>query len=349
MILLRQSVSLFLVLVILFTVAAVLEASDSSTVNFTTNQSITAFSTCKKVTNGSGTGLNVYVPTQSDAEWQSFYTNPPSGVTIGSCGPAATTTIFLTSGSSWTVPADWNPSNNSIHVIGGGASGGGRYGGGGGAYSRINNISLTAGASITYAVGGTSGTTYFNGTSCGTASVCAVGGSGTSGGSASSGVGAVRYSGGSGGTYSASLGGGGGGGAGGPSGNGGAGGNSQSSGIAFYGGGGGGGANGGSNGSPNPAGPNGGAGGSPGGGNGGNAQQHGGSGSYPIIWTQTSNGATAGPSGGGGGGGSSRDTRIGTGGGASYGGGGGGGGTNGGGGATGGPGGQGIIVITYGP
>ena len=57
--------------------AVILEASDNSTVNFGANQSITAFSTCKKVTNGSGTGLNVYVPTQSDAEWQSFYTNPP--------------------------------------------------------------------------------------------------------------------------------------------------------------------------------------------------------------------------------------------------------------------------------
>ena len=28
--------------------------------------------------------------------------------------------IFLTSGTSWTVPADWNPLNNSVELIGGG-------------------------------------------------------------------------------------------------------------------------------------------------------------------------------------------------------------------------------------
>lgn len=37
----------------------------------------------------------------------------------------STTVIFLTSGSSWTVPADWNSACNTIEVIGGGAGGGG--------------------------------------------------------------------------------------------------------------------------------------------------------------------------------------------------------------------------------
>lgn len=77
----------------LFAFAAVLEASDNFTVNYNTNQSITAFSTCKKVTNNSGTGLSVYVPTNSAEEWLSFYTNPPAGVSIGSCSitvPAGT-------------------------------------------------------------------------------------------------------------------------------------------------------------------------------------------------------------------------------------------------------------------
>jgi hypothetical protein len=44
--------------------------------------------------------------------------------------------VFLTSGTSWTVPNDWNSSNNTIGVIGGGGSGagtnGGTNGGGGG-------------------------------------------------------------------------------------------------------------------------------------------------------------------------------------------------------------------------
>ncbi len=34
------------------------------------------------------------------------------------------TVIFLTSGTSWTVPSDWNNSNNTIEVIGGGGGGG---------------------------------------------------------------------------------------------------------------------------------------------------------------------------------------------------------------------------------
>lgn len=70
------------------------------------------------------------------------------------------TYIFLTSTATtptWTVPADWNSSNNSIECIGGGGSGGSNgnntVGGGGGGYSKITNLSLTGGASVTYQVG----------------------------------------------------------------------------------------------------------------------------------------------------------------------------------------------------
>lgn len=102
---------------------------------------------------------------------------------------------FLTSGSSWSVPTDWNNSNNIVEVIGGGGGGGGDGGtatggggGGGDAYSKITNITLTGGGSATYAIGtagtagvghgdgGAGGDTYFNGGSCGAASVCAKGG-----------------------------------------------------------------------------------------------------------------------------------------------------------------------------
>lgn len=60
-------------------------ASANSTVTHGTTQALTAFGVCKKVTNGSATGLSVYVPTQTSAEWQSFHTSPPAGVSIGSC------------------------------------------------------------------------------------------------------------------------------------------------------------------------------------------------------------------------------------------------------------------------
>jgi hypothetical protein len=59
------------------------------------------------------------------------------------------------------VPDDWNSSDNTIEVIGGGGGGDTPSvstnqegeGGGGGAYSKATNVSLTPGASVTYAVG----------------------------------------------------------------------------------------------------------------------------------------------------------------------------------------------------
>ena len=143
--------------------------------------------------------------------------------------------IVLTSGSSWTVPSDWNSTNNAIHCIGGG--GGGTWGGGGGgAYARISNLPLTPGASVPYQIGAggltsspvPSGTpTWFKSTT----TVLADGGQSqlngsnnilltSPGGQASSSVGEVVYSGGQGAAASQYQGGGGGGGAAGPHGSG---------------------------------------------------------------------------------------------------------------------------------
>lgn len=66
-------------------VAGIAVASDSFTVAYGSNQNITAFSICKKVTNSSPTGLSVYVPNTTAAEWSSFYGSPPSGVSAGQC------------------------------------------------------------------------------------------------------------------------------------------------------------------------------------------------------------------------------------------------------------------------
>ena len=72
------------------------------------------------------------------------------------------TAITLTAGSAWTVPSNWNSSDNSIEVIGagGGGGGGGHWrdssgqGGGGGGYSKATNVTLTPGAPLAYAIGG---------------------------------------------------------------------------------------------------------------------------------------------------------------------------------------------------
>ncbi|MGJ4946763.1 RHS repeat domain-containing protein [Bradyrhizobium sp. HKCCYLS20291] len=206
-----------------------------------------------------------------------------SGIIVINYTPAPTqqppaTRIFLTSGSTWTVPSDWNSSNNAIEVIGGGGGGAGSNalsvgggGGGGGAYARIQNLTLQPGASVSYRIGsggsagGASsvgvggGDTYFNGsgTACQAQSVCAKGGSrglsNTSSGSADGGpggvvagsIGMVRFAGGAGGASGASSnGGGGGGGAAGPNGSGGAGGSTGQNGSGAGGGGNGGGSNG---------------------------------------------------------------------------------------------------------
>jgi hypothetical protein len=295
-------------------------------------------------------------------------------------------TIILTSGSSWSVPADWNSSNNAIHVIGGGGGGSsvdGGAGGGGGAYSMATNISLTPSGSVSYAIGSggsfgdpngsTGGDTYFcNSTSnCGSIGGSAVvagavggqggqSGTGGVGGAAGSGVGPTKRSGGDGG-YSTDWGGGGGGGAGGPNGGGGDGGDNDWEAGAGGGGGGGGSAGGyvansddnGAAGGNNSSGSGSGAGGGTTGN--GSAGSDGGGGGGGGGDAETSGGAggngiewtTAGSGGGGGGAGSANNSNSENGGnGGLYGGGGGGAAQQG---ANGGSGAQGVIIIQYTP
>lgn len=142
----------------------------------------------------------------------------------------------ITSGSTATLPSDFNTANNTIHCIGAGAAGSagvtttGGIGGGGGAYANILNFSAAgANASVSVQVG--SGDTWFfsNTTvlakagSPGTAGGCLAG----QGGQSSACIGTTKFSGGngSGGTHcTCGGGGGGGGGAAGPNGTGGNGG-----------------------------------------------------------------------------------------------------------------------------
>lgn len=275
-------------------------------------------------------------------------------------------TIYLTSGTQWTVPMDWNNNDNYIECYGAGASGDGCQwgaGGGAGAWAKRTNLSLTAGSIVTYQVGaggpttaassqGTAGgDTWFNGTSYSTASCAAPGGArstypgsgqivtGGVGGQASicrggNGVTVVNpgagfaYSGGNGGTnnFNVAFSGSGGGGAAGPGGNG-------------------------SNGGANVSGNTGGAGGN------GSGYPAGGAGAGGTGGANTGanggNGGNGGPGGGGGGGGVTTNNAVGGNGGNGgvYGAGGGAGGfgtsdytLN-----TGGSGGQGIIVIGYNP
>jgi len=72
---------------------------------------------------------------------------------------------LLTTGTAWTVPADWSSYNNIIYLIGGGGGGGGSVvtagngthisgsGGGGGGFQRASNVALTPGSSVAYTIG----------------------------------------------------------------------------------------------------------------------------------------------------------------------------------------------------
>ncbi len=150
--------------------------------------------------------------------YQPYYQGYYQGAYQASYTGASSTAIYLTSGTSWTVPSDWT-SVNTIEVIGGGGGGAsgagfaGGGGGGGGGYSKISNRTLTPGASITYSIGaggaggvgvsaagGNGSPTYFNGTTCILSSVCAWGGNGGvlagSGAIGAEGVGTTKYYGG---------------------------------------------------------------------------------------------------------------------------------------------------------
>ncbi len=151
--------------------------------------------------------------------YQPYYQGYYQGLYQAAYSQASSSIIFLTSGTSFTVPGDWSNSN-TIEVIGGGGGGqsgagiAGGTGGGGGGYSRISNLTLSPGSVVSYQVGAggaggingvsqpgaNGGSTYFNGTACTSSSVCAQGGSGGSNAGAravgTQGVGTLTYFGG---------------------------------------------------------------------------------------------------------------------------------------------------------
>src|SRR6267142_4376117 len=85
--------------------------------------------------------------------------NPPATQQPMLVNGSVQITIFLTSGTTWTVPVDWNNANNTIETIG---AGGGGFtfvsttypaGGGGAAYSKSVNQTLTPSSTVGIAVG----------------------------------------------------------------------------------------------------------------------------------------------------------------------------------------------------
>ena len=193
------------------TASGTLTPLTSSTVSFSTSVQPGQWFT---IGTDSGTGLSGSYYYLGSNQIATTYNGAPITNIITN---TATTVVYLTSGTTWTVPSDWNNALNTIETIGAGGAGA-VSGGGGGAYSKISNLTLSPG-SVTYQVGvggtsnGATGTdTWFNGASLAASSVGAKGGgggisgagsvAGGAGGLASSGIGTTKYSGGNGGVAS---------------------------------------------------------------------------------------------------------------------------------------------------
>ncbi|MDD3491368.1 MAG: hypothetical protein PHG13_00090 [Candidatus Pacebacteria bacterium] len=141
---------------------------------------------------------------------------------------------FITSGSTWNVPVDWDDSNNKIECIGAGGNGSiygnattkGGGGGGGGSYASISNQSLSSGNhSIAVAAGGSEQDTFLKDDNGNTVLSCGAGKNAVDGNNAGgvggvASIGDIKFSGGDGGKTRTAvrIPGGGGGGSAGPSG-----------------------------------------------------------------------------------------------------------------------------------
>ncbi len=62
-------------------------AASQYTVAYGGTSDITEWSVCKRVVNSHASGASIMVPTNSSAEWVSFYTYPPAGVSVSTCPP----------------------------------------------------------------------------------------------------------------------------------------------------------------------------------------------------------------------------------------------------------------------
>jgi len=139
-----------------------LQYPDGSQVSYVYNQAgqVSGIADTAAVFNGTISGIALNKQTSND---RLAWFDKAMGVTNAfATTPNPNTVIYLKSGSTWTVPADWNNASNSIEVIGGGGAGGseaaggvGAGGGGGGAYSKLTNASFTAGTVVGVNIGTT--------------------------------------------------------------------------------------------------------------------------------------------------------------------------------------------------
>ena len=108
--------------------------------------------------------------TDGTTPWRLYLANSINrGDTLGAVfqeySNSAPIVYYITRGTSFTVPADWDNSNNAIHIYGAGGGSSGSYvpnssgnrlgsaGGGGGGYTQVLNLTATPGSSLSYNIG----------------------------------------------------------------------------------------------------------------------------------------------------------------------------------------------------
>ncbi|MEY4616205.1 MAG: hypothetical protein RJB66_1165 [Pseudomonadota bacterium] len=126
---------------------------------------ITEHSACRVVSNYHTSGLALFIPTATAAEWTAFQNNPPSGVSLSSCFTATGGATASSSGykyhyfsSNGTFTVSSGPGAVEVLIVAGGG-GGGHFGGGGGGGGVVYGPSITV-ATQAYSVtvgGGGSG------------------------------------------------------------------------------------------------------------------------------------------------------------------------------------------------
>lgn len=70
---------------LLFCLATSVNAANSYKINSGSSADIDEFGVCAKITNNHASGKAIFVPTKTSAEWSTFRSNKPSGVTSNIC------------------------------------------------------------------------------------------------------------------------------------------------------------------------------------------------------------------------------------------------------------------------
>jgi hypothetical protein len=80
-----KRIARYLPIAALFAFAFAVYAASSYQVNYTATVQVNEHGTCQEVTNNSGAGLPIFVPTNSSGEWSAFRGNLPGGVGLAPC------------------------------------------------------------------------------------------------------------------------------------------------------------------------------------------------------------------------------------------------------------------------